>query len=384
MRKAFEINAFKKPYFSQVGFYPMYLLPPGKVGGGFGDLTARRIPRHTAKLMTELAAQAQNPYWQWYVEEIGRSRGVVGTGSASSAGALPAVEPKRPDGLPTSRLFRGTGQAFLNTTLTDADNLVQVAFKSSPFGLVSHGYEANNSFLLFAYGERLLIRSGYRDIYGSAHHKDWMWSTRSVNNITLDGESQYTHSFRAQGRITHFETTPEVDIVLGETDESSPSMDRFVRAIVFVKPDLMIVYDRVSAKKPVTYDYWLHALKEFDIKDQENIDLKVDKAGCKIAFLEPKGLKFRQTDQYDPNPRERVKLREWHLTATPEGKSKSVDFVTVYRPYRTGATAPAAASLERTEKGYVVTAEQGGKTVRVMLPKGAGPSGEMEIEVGKE
>ena len=33
MRSAFKIDAFKKPYFSQVGFYPMYVLPPGKVGG---------------------------------------------------------------------------------------------------------------------------------------------------------------------------------------------------------------------------------------------------------------------------------------------------------------------------------------------------------------
>ena len=72
-------------------------------------------------------------------------------------GALPQVEPVPPDDLPLSRLFRGTGQAYLNTSLFDAAKSVQVVFKSSPFGTQSHGYEANNSFLLRAYGKRLLI-----------------------------------------------------------------------------------------------------------------------------------------------------------------------------------------------------------------------------------
>ncbi len=79
-------------------------------------------------------------------------------------GTLPKVEATPPDDLPASRLFRGTGLAVLNTTLRHADQDVQVIFKSSPMGTQSHGYEANNSFLLWAYGQRLLLRSGYRDM----------------------------------------------------------------------------------------------------------------------------------------------------------------------------------------------------------------------------
>ena len=98
-------------------------------------------------------------------------------------GGLPKVQAIPPDELAGSRLFKGIGQAYLNTNITDAGNSVQVVFKSSPFGTQSHGYEANNSFLLWGYGKRLLIRSGYRDSYGSAHHKEWMWSTRSVLSL---------------------------------------------------------------------------------------------------------------------------------------------------------------------------------------------------------
>ena len=35
MRAAMGINAYDKPYFAKIGYYPMYLLPPGKAGAGF-------------------------------------------------------------------------------------------------------------------------------------------------------------------------------------------------------------------------------------------------------------------------------------------------------------------------------------------------------------
>jgi hypothetical protein len=208
------INAFDKPYFSRIGYYPMYLMPPGKVGGGFGDLTARRKASRNVQLVSGLAAQAQNGHWQWYVEQLG-GPSTLGGYIGFIRGALPKVQATPPDDLPVSRLFRGTGQAYLNTSLTNADESVQVVFKSSPFGTQSHGYEANNSFLLWAYGKRLLIRSGYRDSYGSDHHRKWMWSTRSVNNITVNGRSQGHRTARAQGEITAFKTTPAIDVVIG-------------------------------------------------------------------------------------------------------------------------------------------------------------------------
>jgi len=219
MRSAMQIDAFEKPYFSRVGYYPIYLMPPGKVGAGFGDLNAKRQASSNAPLTSQLAAQAGNAHWQWYVEQLGGPSEVSGY-IGFVRGTLPKVEAQSPSDLPTSRLFRGTGQACLNTTLLDADDDVQVLFKSSPFGTQSHGYESNNAFLLWAYGQRLLIRSGYRDIYASDHHRNWMWTTRSVNNITVNGQGQTGHSASAQGRITKFSTSPSVDIVIGEAGDA--------------------------------------------------------------------------------------------------------------------------------------------------------------------
>lgn len=378
MRTAFDVNAYDKPFFSKIGYYPMYLMPPGKRGGGFGDLTAGRTSGSSMPLMTILASQAGNPYWQWHVQQTGGPR--PGSGYVGFIrGALPKVEAQAPTDLPSSRCFHGTGQAYLNSNLLDATEGVQVAFKSSPFGTQSHGYESNNAFLLSAYGERLLIRTGRRDIYGSKHHVNWMWSTRSVNNITVDGIGQKGHSSAAQGRIVDFHTSPSLDVVVGEAGDAyvgektndNPDgriLDRFTRSIVFVKPELTVVYDRLEARQESSFEYWLHAVNEFAVKDQDDIRLAVGDVGCKIRMALPRDLSFSQTDQYDPNPRERVKLREWHLTATTKEKAKTTEFVTVIWPHRKGQEPPTDVQIEPIPGGYKLSAKLSDGRVTMLLP----------------
>ncbi len=357
MREALAIDAYDKPFFSQAGYYAMYLMPPGKTGGGFGDLTARRTARSNRSLMSILAAQAQNPHWQWYVEQLGgpvATEGYIGF----IRGQLPKVEANAPDDLPTSRLFAGTGQAYLNTTLANADESVQIVFKSSPFGTQSHGYESNNSFLLWAYGERLLIRSGYRDIYGSAHHSNWMWSTRSTNCITVNGQGQRKHTAGAQGRITAFETTPDIDVVIGDASDSyEDNVGLFKRAIIFVKPDLIVVYDRLKTSEPSTFEYWLHAVNEFDITGEDAVTVKNGDVSCNIKLHCPTDLSLEQTNEYDPNPRPRVSLREWHLTGRTRDKRNEMEFITVYRPYRTDEGFKGTSACQAIPGGYLFTAD---------------------------
>lgn len=360
MREALGIDAFDKPYFSKAGYYAMYLMPPGKEGGGFGDLTARKNSSSYSPIMTTLASQARNGHWQWWVEQVGGPRpagGYIGF----IRGALPVVEPEPPDDLPLSMLFRGIGQAYLNSDLKDAETSVQIVFKSSPFGTQSHGYEANNSFLLWGYGKRLLIRSGYRDSYGSDHHKNWMWSTRSVNCIRINGEDQPKRSPKAKGEITAFKTTKSMDIVVGKTKG-------FTRAILFVKPELMVVYDRLEADEPSTYEYWLHAVNKITVTDQHSIRVQNDNVVCDIDFLMPAGLTFTQTDQYDPNPRPRITLREWHLTATTPEKKERMEFITIYRPHLVGKQEPGVANLERIEGGYVLRVKLSDGEFTALLP----------------
>ncbi|MGC9326294.1 MAG: DUF4962 domain-containing protein [Candidatus Hinthialibacter sp.] len=354
MRTAMNINAFDKPYFSQVGYYPMYLQPPGTHGGGFGDLCAQRRSQDNRGIMSIFAAQAQNPYWQWYVEANGGAQsegGYIGF----IRGALPKVEAQAPLDLPDSRCFWGTGQAMLNSNLLDANDNVEVIFKSSPFGTQSHGYESNNSFLLYAFGERLFIRTGRRDIYGSEHHQKWMWSTRSTNCITVNGEGQRGHSAEAQGRITEFKTSKTYDYVVGEAaDAYFGKLERFTRRILFIKPDMVILLDELKAPDDASFEWRLHAPTEMIIHNQHDIRVENGKASCKVNFLWPLDLQISQTDQFDPPPRPRIRLTEYHLTAKTSKPQKEAVFVTVLRPHKTSESIHGEAKLTIEDEHYSI------------------------------
>ena len=368
MREAMGIDAYDKPFFSKAGYHTMYLMPPGKVSGGFGDSAWRRTASRNVPLMSQFAAQAGNGHWQWYVERMGGARKMGGY-IGFIRGALPKVKAKAPDGLPSSKLFKGTGQAYLNSDLTDADKSVQVIFKSSPFGTQSHGNEANNSFVLWAYGKRLLVRSGHYDSYGSAHHSNWVWSTRSVNNITVNGRGQRKRTPNAKGEIVGFKTSPSMDIVVGEAGQAyEPPLERFTRAIIFVKPELVVIYDRLEAREPSTFEYWLHAVKKISVAGQHCIEVRDDDVVCDIDFLTPWGLTFKQTDQYDPNPRARIKEREWHLTATTPEKKKQMEFLVLYRPHRIKDSVGDEAELEWIEGGYALRIKLSDREFVALLP----------------
>ena len=323
--------------------------------------------------------QAQNGHWLWYVDQHLADLSPEKREEAYRRYTIPVAsrfcdrppvnEIKRipPTDLPTSRLFRGIGQAALNTTIVDAKDDVQVLFKSAPvpFGSYSHGYESSNSFLLWAYGKQLFIRSGYRDIYGSDHHKNWMWSTRSVNNITVDGQGQASHAGWTGGEITAFETTPWCDVVVGSAADAyrgspkeSSLLDRYTRTIVFVKPELVVVYDQLEAKKPSTFNYWLHTLEPLAIDTEDgkqNLELKIGDVGCSVQMLRPTGLKFTQTDKCDPPPRERVKLRQFHLVADTLEKQKGHGVHHVVSSPSSGEAGPSRCDVDG--RGHLLSPE---------------------------
>ncbi|NMA47871.1 MAG: DUF4962 domain-containing protein [Lentisphaerae bacterium] len=354
MKSAMGINAFAKPYFASIGYYPMYLQPPGTKDGGFGDLVENKKPNMNATLVSILAAQAQNPYWQWYVDAIGGAK-VQNTYIGFVRGAMPAVAAKPPVDLPSSRCFRGTGQAMLNSNLFGGEDNVQLVFKSSPFGTQSHGYESNNAFLFNAYGERLLIRTGRRDSYGSEHHKNWMWETKSVNSISVNGEGQTKHSAESQGEITDFACTPLFDYVAGEAAKAYDGrLNSFKRRILFYKPDAVVIFDTLDAVKAATFDFYLHAINAMDIRSQQDIRVQNNGAACQVAMLWPNNLAITQTDKFDPPPRPRIKVVEYHLTAQTRQPQRQVEFVTVIRPYRADQDLPGNPSLEKTSDGFAL------------------------------
>ncbi|MGD8238478.1 MAG: heparinase II/III family protein, partial [Armatimonadota bacterium] len=354
MRAAFGVDGYRRPFFHNVGDFALYVVPPGIEDGGFGDLCAGQTAGRLRPLMAVFARHAGNPHWQWYVEQAGDGEEIPGGYLGFLRATLRRPAAKAPADLPPSRHFAGTGIAVLHTDLLDRSRDVQFEFKSSRFGSHSHGYEAQNSFLLAAWGKPLLIRTGHRDGYGSPHHRNWMWETRSVNCILVNGRGQKTHSVAATGEITDFKTSDAFDYVVGEAAPAYEGrLNRFTRSVVFAKPGAIVIWDHLEAPEPATYQWLLHAPSEFAIAGAQ-ATARNGPAAVKATWLAPAGLRVSQTGEFDPPPHDR-KLDQWHLTAETQEAAPQMHFVTVLQPYRADDPAPPAPTLEQPEGAFAVS-----------------------------
>ncbi|MCF6286672.1 MAG: DUF4962 domain-containing protein, partial [Candidatus Hydrogenedentes bacterium] len=326
---AFDIDPFDKPFFAATGYYGMYTMPPGTKTGSWGDQAQNLSSRSIANLMQTFASGAQNGHWKWYAEKSGAGTpgGYMGIIQTFRGGGV-AVTP--PEALPSSRVFSGVGLAVLNTDLLDGAKNIQVQFKSSPFGRQSHGYNANNAFLLSMDGERVFRKTGKRDVYGSPHHIKWMWESKSDNAILVNGKGQAPHAVSATGRISHFQTSDTLDIVVGEAGASYENLDRWTRRIFFLKPHAVVIHDILEAPEASDFQWLLHATGTFAI-DGQGAYWKGKAGTVDVEFLYPTKLAISQTKEYDTPPHDwaNFDLDEVHLTAATTEKNMAQEFITL-------------------------------------------------------
>lgn len=91
-QSALQIDGFKKPYFSQVGDFLMYMAPPGSPNMGMGDLSYHPQGRGAGGYL-EMFCRAMNgpeqhgQYWQWWKQQWKMS------GQEGILGVLYAIDP---------------------------------------------------------------------------------------------------------------------------------------------------------------------------------------------------------------------------------------------------------------------------------------------------
>ncbi len=343
---ALGIDGFKKPFFAQVGDYPLYVAPPGSPNMGFSDLSFRPPPQSWGGFIEYfLRAGSGNAgedrshagYWRWWTQQW-QMRGEGGLMGFLYNASLPPLPPaKAPTDLPPSKIFHGIGVASLHTTLLDSADDVHLLFKSSPFGSQSHGHNPQNSFQLNAYGESLLTTCVYRDLHGSKFHTRWAWSTVAHNAVLVDGEGQIPHSATSMGRIVDSKLTSEWDYVEGDALAAyGGKLTRARRKIAFVKPDLIVICDDLAAPKPVSYQFMLHAFSPFTVDEAAaRLSAKQPKASVSAQYLSPAPLNFRQWDGYSPPP-DREFPNQWHVEAGTQAKLAELRMLTVIVPQRAG------------------------------------------------
>ena len=112
-----------------------------------------------------------------------------------------------------------------------------------------HVHPDANHFVIFAGGEWLIRDDGYQTKLTKQH-----------NTLMISGRGQLGEGrnwfngmeqleLRARPRIIRAESTPEMDQITGDATEAYPGdlgLERYIRHLLFLKPDVLIVVDNIA------------------------------------------------------------------------------------------------------------------------------------------
>ncbi len=223
-------------------------------------------------LLRGLARQYRDGYAQWLAHEIDEAD--VDSAEARWLNLVwfdPTLPAKHPGDRPTLRHFEDMDIVAARSDWSGDESLV--VFKCGPY----IGHEAvqeftydpggghvhpdTNHFVLFAGGEWLIRDDGYRAKWTEQH-----------NTLLIDGQGQLGEGakwfqgelplkVKARPRILQAVSSPELDHMVGDATEAYPrsiGLRRYVRHLLFLKPDVLIVVDDIALDGEHTAELRFH------------------------------------------------------------------------------------------------------------------------------
>ncbi len=204
------------------------------------------------------------------------------------------IHPERPTWTP-STVFHDIGYASLRDGFNaDAPSLF---FKAGPImNNIGHNHFDHNSFVISYGGQWIIPDRGYVSRHTPTERK---FSLGSVGHCTvvLDATDAYFADTtvpcaghdqveRYGGRILDFFGSRFLDYVKGEaadaynTDEQQV-LEKFERSIVYLKPHMFIISDKLAAPRPHAYSFLLHSDKSGAIEREGDVVL-VRRGGAEV------------------------------------------------------------------------------------------------------
>lgn len=288
---------WNRPFYRRIKDFFVYCCPPNAENVPFGDGQERG--RAPWELFRFYGSKFRNPVCSWTASKLRRP---------SSLGSIePFLYPPYEGGiedvsLPNAKAFRGIGWAALHSDIKNPDRDNYLVFKSSPYGSVSHQHADQNSFCILSGGRALAIASGYYGpAYGMPHHAQWTRQTKANNCILVDGEGQAVRDYEAVGKIVNFKDDERYAYVSGDaTPAYKGRLSRFVRHILFLRPDIFIIYDDLRADRPAAFSWLLHSYEPPRI-DMGGQIINIRRGGAHLwaKLFATTELKFQHADQFD-------------------------------------------------------------------------------------
>ena len=252
------INVYNKAWAQNEYLWQLYMYPANSYGS-FGDESNFTKPGTLHIIgLAKLAKFTDNPVAAWAKNEIGSVSDTAGLQFDSILFAdTDEMQEKAPVDYPKAHVFIDQGMTAMHSSLTSQDR-ISLYFRSGRYGSYNHMHADQNSFMIEAFGERLAIKSGFYDSYHSpGHDTPFTRATYTHNSITYNnGQGQLDDSMDANGNTEMFVTTNDFDAVVGNATKAyNGGLNKFIRSIIYIRPDVYVVIDDLEAKTGETASF---------------------------------------------------------------------------------------------------------------------------------
>jgi hypothetical protein len=379
------------PFYRNNAYWMYYSYPPGSAADGFGDnvkklkspgalflpyadalsrLSGSRVAATYATKIEEKTHLdlARIPLFRWF-----RMRYLQGV--------------KRPDTLvdgtlAPARLFYGVGVVDMHSSLQRVDSDVMVSMRSSPFGSYGHMLADQNTFNILYGGKPLFYLSGYKVTMKDPHRLAWFKATVGHNGVLIDGKGQ-TFDPKGYGWIPRFLNGKNMTYAVGDasaayggTSPGNTGLVKFRRHLLFLHPDILVVYDELQADHAAGWSWLLHSPSRIFLDSAAGrFHCYAAKGLASGAFFASVPVRWAVWDtlavpaenwkgRTDAKGRlVRYKNNEWHLRADTRQHSGRMRFLAVIR---VGAAKgqPAVLSCHQDKDGAITV---GGWTITAAL-----------------
>lgn len=339
MRTATGIDAFQKPRIRNSGDFWLYCMSLNYWYEHGGDIYSLIWPygnRADGYITNLMASMNENRYVQWWSDTVFTDPVHIPFQYLSQTD----LKPKPPVDIPQARLFPQTGQLAAYDRFYDHKGS-RIFFRSSPWGAHSHSHADQNSFVIHADGEILAADVGYYTYYGDDYHMKWSVTTHTHNTILVNGEGQ-PKSIEAKGEIARFFNSPAYTVFTGDASRAYEGpLTRYLRSIIFIRPDVWVVYDKLGAEEPSEFSWLLNAFGQPEIDaEEQTMVVPQRETRLRVDHLLPEKVRYESSNErrFPIQTRAWSRFTEafpepWHTRVTTD-KSHEANILTLLHSHR--------------------------------------------------
>lgn len=311
------VDYFKLPWMQNLPYYLFYTHPPASPSIGTGDSWENMpdVTKAEAWFAEALALKVDNPYLNWYVDQIKTSKPDYFKGTDDYLFfRLLNYDPARkikmtsPASLPKAREFKDVGVVAMHQDLENAGKGLSSYLLSSPFGSSGHGHASQNAFTVNYKGQTIFGATGYYSNFSDKHNLLYYRTSKAYCTILADslsqrlGEEGYGWTARAisgnhiqygLGDASNAYGNIKSDFWLNRFDQiklkpapvngyGEAGVTLYRRHMLQLEGGYILLYDDLEARKPVKWTTLFHApyyaieAQATDDANRQNFTVKAD------------------------------------------------------------------------------------------------------------